>query len=418
MMEQTYFLSKLLQQDNACLRCMNNKCNIHEKKVSYPLQICGLIKNPTKIDGVSELFTKAKLDFNGKKPFYTICNYINGNCKNCKQQRKKKVLFNNDSQFFYVCYPDLDNSNETVTVGVHFDIKLVISENKKYKATFLPYYLDLSELKYEESIPEKEDIHSKKELDKDIAESMEKNKIELLSILRKKSIEKKENENKPPHYVKKIHDFLDNDEKNEENQQNDQNQENEKNKYEKDKQIIELKNNKLSLDVENLDWPSMGKPSSNSVIAKSPTTMVDYSRLRESLSKEKDLNIDVQTTKNTIDVNISEQKTNIQLHLSRDTRKINCSYNVPKDALERQNCITDEYNSLCKNCNKLSNIIDKLKNELYCVKIELDNCRISFQNSLKTKPIKDEIEENTKIINTRVAEQFRLTSYSEYDFTC
>lgn len=126
--EEIFFLSNLLCE-GACLRCMNKSCKInHDHGIPYPEKIGVFVQNPSYISGMDKVFNEADIDFNGKKPFYTICNYINGNCRNCQEGRIKYIKYNDEN--IALCYPILENIRNKVTIGVHADIKLIMKGNK------------------------------------------------------------------------------------------------------------------------------------------------------------------------------------------------------------------------------------------------------------------------------------------------
>ena len=81
---ETYFLLDILD-NGGCMRCMNKTCkNTDRHGIHFPEKICTFIQNPTYINGISHAIKEAKLNFNNKTPFYTTCNYINGNCRDRK----------------------------------------------------------------------------------------------------------------------------------------------------------------------------------------------------------------------------------------------------------------------------------------------------------------------------------------------
>ena len=133
--EEIFFLSNLLGE-GACLRCMNKSCKINQDHgIPYPEKIGVFVQNPSYISGMDKVFNEAIIDFNGKKPFYTICNYINGNCRNCQEGRIKYIKYNDEN--IALCYPILENIRNKVTIGVHADIKLIIKGNK-YDSSIVP----------------------------------------------------------------------------------------------------------------------------------------------------------------------------------------------------------------------------------------------------------------------------------------
>ncbi len=154
--EETFFLSDLLC-DGACIRCMNRSCKIDEPHgINFPEKMGIFVQNPSYIAGMDKVFNDAKVDFNGKQPFYTICNYINGNCRNCKKGRIKHIQYN-EHENIALCYPSLDNNRNKITIGVHIDIKLVMKGNK-FEASIIPVEIIYEEENVENVNPNSESL--------------------------------------------------------------------------------------------------------------------------------------------------------------------------------------------------------------------------------------------------------------------
>jgi hypothetical protein len=148
--EETFFLLESLS-NGGCMRCMNKSCKITEKHgLPYPDKICTFIQNPTYINGMEKSIKESKLDFNGKIPFFTTCNYINGKCRNCEEGRIKYISFNKEK--IAVCYPILEGIRHKVTVGMHIDIKMVM-KGSRYEITLFPLNINIAVLQ----IPVKSD---------------------------------------------------------------------------------------------------------------------------------------------------------------------------------------------------------------------------------------------------------------------
>ena len=140
--EETYLLSDILS-NGGCIRCMNKTCKINgihgmpfsedfpDVKAKYILDTFSkFVLNPTYINGITAMVEKEKLDLNGKKISFTMCNYVNGNCRNCYEGRIKEIKINN-SDLIYLCYPPIETVRFKVTYGFHADIKIVF-KGKKY----------------------------------------------------------------------------------------------------------------------------------------------------------------------------------------------------------------------------------------------------------------------------------------------
>ena len=144
--EEIFFLSNLLCE-GACLRCINKSCKInHDHGIPYPEKMSVFVQNPSYISGMDKVFNEADIDFNGKKPFYTICNYINGNCRNCQEGRIKYIKYNDEN--IALCYPILENIRNKVTIGVHADIKLIMKGNK-FDSAIIPVEIIFEEDNFE-----------------------------------------------------------------------------------------------------------------------------------------------------------------------------------------------------------------------------------------------------------------------------
>ena len=148
--EETFYLLENLN-NGACMRCMNRSCKISERHgLPYPDKICTFIQNPTYINGMEKSIKDSKLDFNGKIPFFTTCNYVNGRCRNCEEGRIKYISFNKEK--VAVCYPILEGIRHKVTVGMHIDIRMVM-RGSKYEITLFPLNVSVAVL----TIPVKSD---------------------------------------------------------------------------------------------------------------------------------------------------------------------------------------------------------------------------------------------------------------------
>lgn len=134
--QQVYFLSDFLA-NGSCIMCMTGRCNRKESHGEpFPQQFCQFIQNPTKIRVVDDSIKKAKLDFGNKKAFFTTCNYVNGNCRNCESGRTKMITINN--QKITICYPDSTKIKHQMPVGLHCDFKLVLKGNN-FDISILPF---------------------------------------------------------------------------------------------------------------------------------------------------------------------------------------------------------------------------------------------------------------------------------------
>ena len=132
------------------MRCMNKSCTINENHgIYFPEKLTTFVQNPTYINGIEKSIQNAKLDFNGKKPFYTTCNYANKKCRNCEEGRIKYIDFNNEK--IALCYPSLDAIRYKVTVGLHIDIKLIL-KGTKYEVSTIPINIIIENKKIQEPV--------------------------------------------------------------------------------------------------------------------------------------------------------------------------------------------------------------------------------------------------------------------------
>jgi hypothetical protein len=154
----TYRLFDFLNE-GGCLRCVTGTCrNPPNHGLAFPTEFAMVVKNPIKIDGLSNAITASKLDFNKKTPFYAICNYVNGRCKNCEEGRIKYITYKGNQ--ILLCYPELEKIRNKVTIGIHTNIE-VIKKGVKFEASILPLQIDptnivVSETDYEFKHSEKD----------------------------------------------------------------------------------------------------------------------------------------------------------------------------------------------------------------------------------------------------------------------
>ena len=143
-LEESFYLLNSLK-DNACIYCINKSCKIAEKhSIDFPYMISKFVQNPTYIPEIKKVIDLAQLDFNGKKIFYSVCNFVHKKCRNCDDGRIKYINFG-DKQII-LCYPILNDAKNSIKIGLHIDIKLVV-KGKKHEAFAIPL-----EVKFENTI--------------------------------------------------------------------------------------------------------------------------------------------------------------------------------------------------------------------------------------------------------------------------
>ena len=369
--EQTYFLSKLLNQ-GGCLSCLNKRCLIKEQHgIPFPDKFCNYIKYPTNVYEIKNSIEKENIDLEGKTPIYTICNYINKVCKNCEEGRYKRIKLNNKN--FVICFSL--TKNDKITFGVHIDLKLVL-KGTQFDVIAMPY--DMKIKKSEISIKEA----MKLALDK------EKN---IVKPIFQKEIESKENKDK------NLHVALDSLEFSEEictkeninvdksvDLHSENNILNVTSKTKDEKIPINLdtslfhEENDIITNKE--DFPVLS-PSSKQIKVISPKT-IDYSQINKSLKND------------IIEKEILEKKKNEYLEKIQAEKE--SKYKTSK---------IESY---------LNKKIIELELKIVQLENEIKKNSFKYQTYIKNKDIYDEIFFNKKKINTTVYDTFYSTNYEDY----
>lgn len=137
--EETFHLSEILS-NGGCMRCMNDRCDFSREHGSFfPDKLCTFVKNPTYIDEIKKSIDAAKLNFDNKKAYFNVCNYVNSNCRNCEEGRITYIKVNNED--VALCHPILNKNKQKITIGVHIDIKLILKGNR-YIVSSIPINMD------------------------------------------------------------------------------------------------------------------------------------------------------------------------------------------------------------------------------------------------------------------------------------
>ena len=134
-----YQLSELIN-NGCCIRCMNNTCNNKEEHgPEFPEQIVYYLNNPLRINIIRNGINDSKLDIDGIPLMYNLCHFIytNKNCINCAEGRFKTIKIQDKD--IKVCYSDLNNIKNKLTIGLHIDVKFSVSNKKINIYEILPY---------------------------------------------------------------------------------------------------------------------------------------------------------------------------------------------------------------------------------------------------------------------------------------
>ena len=405
---KTIYLLDLIQNQKVCLRCINDTCKINEDHgTPFPEKerMSVFVKNPTYIKKFGKLIETSNVDFNGKKPFYTFCQFFQ-NCNNCNEGRYKCVNYENKQVI--LCYPVLDNIKTKVTVGVHIDIKLIL-KGTKYDVSFMPLEIN-NHLNYHNS---------------------SKNKINLNNINFK-------NNNRFVDDNRFIDDnrFVDDNRFIDDNIPVNDNYHNTDNNfpslspnvkikegfvkdYSKIKNIVKLEE---SLNIEKEEDSDNNFPSLSPNIKNNEESVKDSSKLKVILKMNNTKNKD---TKDMIKIdnskNINEESSDRLIYekdnlISEMNRLI-----IEKDNLiiEKNNLIIQKENDSLKNeLNLANNYIKELQNELLDLKFELKKKEDKLDREIlknKNKDVIDEYIMNIKEINTRVTEEYIKRELKDYE---
>ena len=137
--EETFYLSEILL-NGGCMRCINDRCDFSREHGSFfPDKLCTFVKNPTYIEEIKKSIDSAKLNFDNKKAYFSVCNYVNSNCRNCEEGRITYIKVNNKD--VALCYPIFNKNKQKITIGVHIDIKLILKGNR-YIVSSIPINMD------------------------------------------------------------------------------------------------------------------------------------------------------------------------------------------------------------------------------------------------------------------------------------
>lgn len=156
--EEEYLLSNILS-NGGCIRCMNKTCKIEEQHgIFFPDILSKFVLHPNYIKGVQNALENIKLDFEGKKKYYTICNYFMHSCNNCKENRTDFFTYNDKKIMF--CFPVLNKSKNKVIIGIHADIEIK-KINNQYDIDLIPFLPLNDKLKYKLNLSDnkKSNIH-------------------------------------------------------------------------------------------------------------------------------------------------------------------------------------------------------------------------------------------------------------------
>jgi hypothetical protein len=350
--EEEYLLSDILL-NSGCIRCMNKSCSINEDHgIPFPDKMSVFVQNPTYINGMEQAIKNARLDFNGKKPFYTICNYTNKKCRNCEEGRIKYVDFNKEK--IALCYPPLEAIKYKVTVGLHIDIKLIL-KGTKFDVSAIPLCVLIQDKTTEKSEFIKEE-EKQKELSSQNSWPELSSNINLVQT--------------------KV-----------------------------DKPVLSFSKIQKSLSEEKIIVPE--KPIITETVVKINTGRINHNKLKTSKLEDKTINTDVevQNIKETKIVNADE--TSLYKKEDKSLKHEPLKINVDDSLLiEKENKIK----SLLREIKLLKDEMTKL----YCKNKMLEEKNQKEMFIIKNQHKYDEILDNVKNLNTRITQQFFETNYQEY----
>ena len=387
---KTIYLLDLIQNQKVCLRCINDTCKINEDHgTPFPEKerMSVFVKNPTYIKKFGKLIEISNLDFNGKKPFYTFCQFFQ-NCNNCFEGRYKCVNYENKQVI--LCYPVLDNIKTKVTVGVHIDIKLIL-KGTKYDVSFMPLDIDNR-------------LHN---------HNSSKNKINLNNINFKNN-NRFVDDNIPVddnyHNIDNNFPSLSPNVKTKEGFVKD---------YSKIKNIVKLEE---SLNIEKEEDSDNNIPSLSPNIKNNEESVKDSSKLKNILNINNNKNKDRKNTMNLDNSKYINEESSDKLIYEKDNLINEMNRLIfEKDNLiiEKNNLIIEKENNSLKNeLNIANNYLKELQNELVDLKIELKRKEERLDREIlknKNKDVIDEYIMNIKEINTRVTEEYIKRELKDYE---
>jgi len=142
--DKSYLLSDYFKR-GSCYHCISKNCkNTKQHGYEFPTQFSNFVKFPTNIEEIKKTISNEKLDsqFEGKKPFFVVCKNIHQECQNCIELRVKFI----DDNRILLCYGKTYANNDTITVGIHIDLKLTVFNKTKFKIVHLPIEFDIDKL--------------------------------------------------------------------------------------------------------------------------------------------------------------------------------------------------------------------------------------------------------------------------------
>jgi hypothetical protein len=153
--EEEYLLSNILS-NGGCIRCMNKTCKIEgQHGIFFPDILSKVVLRPNYIKSVQNALENIKLDFEGKKKYYTICNYFMHSCNNCKENRTDFFTYQDKKIMF--CFPVLNKSKNKVIIGIHADIEIK-KINNQYEIDLLPFLPLNDTIKHKLNVSDKKSI--------------------------------------------------------------------------------------------------------------------------------------------------------------------------------------------------------------------------------------------------------------------
>jgi len=433
--ENSVLLSNVFKEDNFCYECITKKCNKHDENNSFcfPTQFTNYIKHPIFIEDLKEAIEKGttSTNFYNKKPFYTICKYIHKDCINCNELRMHIINFKGKK--IPLCYSKNNINSETITVGIHIDLKLTFKD-RHFIVVAEPLDIDIMKLieNAKKNITNKKNKINNKPIEQIIIENKHTEHVVIENkhteqvvienkpighvVIENKHIEQVVIENKHTEQVvienKQVEiDFI------ETNNINFKSIDENNNDCQELSKILStnvhlIHNNNEELFIENNEhFPSLS-PVSHKM---NNISLIDYSKLRKinvsninfNNNNKKKSSLEVESLKNTTKELDRENETlfETKLYLEKENERLKSEI---KKLNIRMSLFDKQYNDLCAENYRL-------KRENKCLNIKFDNVKDIIKDAKSIK-IFNEVANNIFTIRNSFEETFLETYYPDITY--